>query len=250
MIDRTCINYKTTKRKRFDYEQIPLGYYDAVFLREKGVQSKWHQIKFARLRTYLKGLTYHLDIGCGPGTFIGTLGEGHLSVGIDISDSQIDYARKRYGTFNKRFERIDGDLELFRDGQFDVVTVIELVEHLLPEQNERLLQEASRVLRPGGRLVVSTPNYGGLWPKVESLVNRLGRISYSDQHVTHFTRASLHELLGRFGLNNVSVSTYMFVAPFMACLGWRFADMIERLEPEVITSRWGLLLLGLGTKPS
>ena len=250
MMDQRRSNTETANSKRFNYEQIPVGYYDAVYHQEKGVQSKWHQLKFARLRAVLKGTTNHLDIGCGPGTFIGTLADEYCSVGVDISPSQIDFARGQYGTSKKSFEQIDGNLKLFQDDSFDVVTVIELIEHLLPEQYEKLLQEAIRVLRPHGRLIVSTPNYGGLWPKVECLVNRLGRISYLDQHITRFTRSSLHDLLERSGLNNVSVSTFMFVAPFTACLGWRFADLIERLEPQAAVSRWGLLLLGLASKPS
>lgn len=248
MPDLTHYNYKRSRGKQFDYGAIPVGYYDEVFHRNKGVQSKWHQLKFSVLRSRLKGYEHHLDIGCGPGTFIGTLGEEHLSVGVDISASQIDFAHNKYGTSRKRFELIDEDLSLFENDVFDVVTIVELLEHLLPKQSNRLLREAMRVLRPGGLLVVSTPNYDGLWYFVESLVNRLSPISYSDQHITRFTHATLHDLLKRCGLESLSVITYMFAAPFMANLAWRFADLVNRLEPVMITSRWGLLLLGMGTK--
>lgn len=46
------------------YDAIPTGYYDAVFHRRRGVQSKWHHLKFERLRRAVAGCTDHLDIGC------------------------------------------------------------------------------------------------------------------------------------------------------------------------------------------
>lgn len=67
------------------YDAIPTGYYDAVFHRRRGIQSKWHHLKFDRLRRAMAGLTDHLDIGCGAGTLVGTLGSGHRSVGVDIA---------------------------------------------------------------------------------------------------------------------------------------------------------------------
>jgi 2-polyprenyl-3-methyl-5-hydroxy-6-metoxy-1,4-benzoquinol methylase len=246
--DSKSFRLKASKKEKYDYAQIPPGYYDTVFHRNKGVQSKWHQIKFSRLRTHLNGSIHHLDIGCGPGTFIGTLGEELLSVGADISPSQIEYARKRYGTSKKRFEQIGEDLERFQNDLFDIVTMIELIEHLSPEQSERLLKEVLRVLRPGGRLIVSTPNYGGMWPIVEILVNTLGRVSYHHQHVTRYSAAALLDLLRRSGFMDISVSGFMLFAPFAACLGWHFADLVDSVEPKVLDSRWGLLLHGLARK--
>ena len=56
----------------YDYDAIDVGYYDAVFHRNQGMQSKWHQLKFDRIRRELGQPQKHLDIACGPGTFIGT----------------------------------------------------------------------------------------------------------------------------------------------------------------------------------
>lgn len=233
----------------FDYDQIPVGYYDAVYHRNRGVQSKWHHMKFDRFRRRLRGHERHLDIGCGPGTFIGTLGNEHTSTGVDIAAEQIAFAQTRYGTAGKSFTSIDGDLGAFADGSFDVVTIIELVEHLVPEKSERLLQDAIRVLKPGGTLLISTPNYGGLWPVIEAVLNRWGQVSYEKQHITHYTRLRLIRLLQQSGFTQIAAECYMFLAPFTACLGWRFADGIARLEPKAITSRFGLLLFASARKP-
>ncbi len=232
----------------FDYDALPAGYYDQVFHRRRGVQSKWHHLKFAQLRRGMAGLRDHLDIGCGPGTFIATLPEGHRSVGIDIAAPQIAHAETRYATARREFRVVEPGPLPFADESFDVVTLVELIEHLPDEQNRRLLAEARRVLRPGGRLLASTPNYASLWPALELLVDRLGRVPYRDQHITHYTRGRLSALLEAAGFADVRVCGYMLAAPFAAALGWRIADLIARLEPAALTDRFGLLLLASGSK--
>src|SRR4051812_6164808 len=87
----------------FDYESIPIGYYDKVFRRRRGIQSKWHHLKFERVVRELEGHRRLLDVGCGPGTMIGYLGARHDSVGTDLSTRQIEYARTTYGSPGARF---------------------------------------------------------------------------------------------------------------------------------------------------
>lgn len=233
----------------FDYGSIAVGYYDRVFDARAGVQSKWHHLKFDRIRDAIRGFSRHLDIGCSAGTFIGTLDDGHQSLGIDLAAAQIDYARQRHGGPNRRFDAVPAGPLPYDDGAFDAVTIIELIEHLPPDDNRVLLAEAARVLRPGGRLVVSTPNYGSLWPLLEAMVNRLGEVSYEDQHITHYTRHSLDALMRGTGLSDIRVEGYQFAAPFTAALGWNVADRVARLEPAFLTDRMGFLLLATGTKP-
>ena len=49
------------------------GYYDIIFERKKGIQSAWHHIKFNYIKSKITKTNIHLDIGCGPGTFLGIL---------------------------------------------------------------------------------------------------------------------------------------------------------------------------------
>ena len=58
---------------QYDYSQIEAGYYDKVYRRGKGIQSRWHHHKFEMLSRAMPNIGKVLDIGCGPGTFMGNL---------------------------------------------------------------------------------------------------------------------------------------------------------------------------------
>ena len=233
----------------YDYSDIPIGHYDRIYARQAGVRSKWHHMKFARFAEAMRGYCRHLDLGCGPGTFIGTLPEGrHDSVGLDIAREQLDYARRTYPGAGRRFLPIQGDSIPFEDDSFDVVTMIELIEHLTPETGLALLREARRVLRPGGRLLVSTPNYRSAWPVIEKIVNAVGDVDYTDKHITFYHRRRLADLMDRAGFRDAAVSGYLLAAPFVAAFSWSVADAVARLEPEAVCDRLGLLLFAMGMK--
>lgn len=225
-----------------DYDAIPPGYYDAIFERRRGAQSKWHHLKFKRFADAICGDVDHLDVACSAGTLFRTLDQRTRSVGVDIALPQIALACERHGSDGRRFVVGGADGLPFADRRFDVVTMVELVEHLSEAVTDAALREARRVLRPGGRLLLSTPNYASLWPLVERLVNRIGAIDYDAQHINRFDRKRLSATLAAAGFTAARVDAYQFAAPFCAALGWSTADAVARLEPGLLTRRFGLLL--------
>jgi len=233
----------------FDYESIPAGYYDEAFRRGRGVQSKWHHLKFRRVAREIAGHRRVLDVGCGPGTLAGNFAEGHEWTATDLSTRQIEFAKKTYGTTGARFYRATPAGLPEHEGPFDAVTMVELIEHLPQALVDETIGEALERMRPGGKLVITTPNFRSAWPALEAGVNRLGDVSYGFQHVNRFHRERLVALLERHNLDAPKAEPFLFLAPFAAAVSWNAADRVARREHR-LERRFGMLLLGSGYKPN
>ena len=237
-------------KETFDYESLPKGYYDDIYRRRKGIRSRWHHDRFLFMSKKIPNDCTHLDLACGSGTFVGhhRSDSKSIRIGIDISLNQLHAAHNLYSKQNIHFVNCSVDHLPFRDCQFEVVTSLELIEHLTLAQSEIMLKEIYRVLRPGGTIVLSTPNYSSLWPYVEWLLNKVSDISYIDQHITKFNSASLCDMLIQTGYTSIRVQKFMLASPFLAVFGWRFSNYIRNLEPQWLMSQSGLLLSATGTK--
>ncbi len=100
-----------------------------------------------------------LEIGCGYGRYLSVLAElGYTNTyGIDISEAQVAYAQQKLGLTNVE----QADALAFLDHQsemYDVVMLLDVVEHLTVDYATELLSRVRQRLRPGGRLIVQVPN--------------------------------------------------------------------------------------------
>jgi 2-polyprenyl-3-methyl-5-hydroxy-6-metoxy-1,4-benzoquinol methylase len=227
----------------YDYDKaIPAGFYDEIHQRRAGVRFFWHDLKFRAVAARLAGAARVLDVGCGPGTFIGNYLGGVECLGIDVSAPQIDYANRRYGTAEHRFstQALAG-----LDACFDAVTLIEVIEHLAPADARRLLAEVRGLLSPQGCLVVTTPNYRSLWPLIEWGVNLVSRVSYEQQHINKYARGRLAVELAQAGYTRIEVGTAVGLAPFAAVFGRQPAEWLDALERRIGHLGCGNLLVAV-----
>ena len=228
----------------YDYDTgIPAGFYDEIHRRGAGVRYAWHDLKFRAVAARLDGARRLLDVGCGPGTFIGNYVAATEALGIDASAPQVAYARRTYGSDRRRFATTTvADLAAAGE-RFDAVTMVELVEHLAPDAARGLLAAARGLLAPGGRLVLTTPNYGSAWPAIEWALNRASSVRYEAQHVNRYRRGRLAADLAAAGFAAIDVATAVGFAPFAAVLGMGATRGLDALERRLDHLGIGHLLL-------
>jgi len=106
-----------------------------------------------------------LDIGCGSGIYLDILAR----MGAQVSGQDISAEYVKDAIMNLRENKFEADIKagdavklLFNDNYFDAVFSADFFEHITAEQKNKVLAEAYRVLRPGGALVIKTPNLGYL----------------------------------------------------------------------------------------
>ncbi len=157
------------------------------------LQRYWQRTRFRHIVEMADGGGRVLDVGCGSSRILGGLPPG--SIGLDILLGKLSHARK----FGRSLAQGDAACLPFHDGVFPCVVCSEVVEHI--HRDAPVLDELARVLAPGGRLVIGTPDYGRWeWRMMERLYRVAAPGGYADQHITHYTRATLTSLLAQRGL--------------------------------------------------
>jgi ubiquinone/menaquinone biosynthesis C-methylase UbiE len=143
-----------------------------------------------------------LDLGCGEGAFSALLAEaGAWPIGVDVAEAALRRARKRHPELDLRHAAPGEPLPL-EDGAVDIVWASEVLAFVV--DTARTLSEVRRVLRPEGRLLVTTPAHGRLRALVRGLDGDLDPLGPA---LRFYTRRSLRATLAAFGFDRISVRT-------------------------------------------
>ncbi len=106
-----------------------------------------------------------IDLGCKDGYLLDKAKELSLDVyGCDISDSVIKVLDKQ--DFNMKKVDLEKTLP-YKDKTFDIITCLQVIEHLT--NPEHLIEEISRILKPDGLLILSTPNLASIGSRLRLL---------------------------------------------------------------------------------
>jgi SAM-dependent methyltransferase len=144
-----------------------------------------------------------LDLGCGAGRFVAALRDaGADPVGVEIAEAALERARAVAPGADLRLLEPDGSLPL-EHGSVDLVWCSEVLEHVA--DGAALLQDARRVLRPRGRLLVTVPFHGRVKAAVIALARFDAHFDPQGQHLRFFTRSSLRASLLAAGFAEPSV---------------------------------------------
>jgi SAM-dependent methyltransferase len=142
-----------------------------------------------------------LDYGIGKGHLTGYLMEkkGIDIYGCDFSDDTVTNVNREFQSKEifKGCSLVKGFPSSYREGQFDLVFLIEAIEHLTDDYLLPTLEEIKRVLKPGGTVVITTPNDENL-DLQHTICPDCGCVFHRVQHVRSFNRQSLDQLMHTF----------------------------------------------------
>ena len=213
---------------------------------EKFASNKDFVLHLIHSRAYEQAALYAagkdvLDLGCNTGYGTRLIKEaGARVVGVDVSPEAIDIARRQYGPAGIDFICSDGGRLPFDDARFDIVTCFQVIEHIV--DLEQFLGEIKRVVRPGGKVIFTTPN--------GPLRLHPGTRPWNLFHVREYSAEELKNLLGRY-FGKVELLGLFAVKPVYAVEAERIRIIRERSRikqsPEGATpaGRIKLLLLHL-----
>jgi 2-polyprenyl-3-methyl-5-hydroxy-6-metoxy-1,4-benzoquinol methylase len=208
-------------RRKGDDVQIDGAYQHRALHEGNAVQRFWHRSKRLVVDAFLppEDGDYVMDVGCGAGTVSGYLGEsGAIVVGLDGNTEAVEFATGQYGAPNVTFQEALVDDAFEAPRPVDKIYSMEVIEHIYLDQGEAMLANFARILRPGGRVLLTTPNYRSLWPLIEWTMDRL-RLApplAAAQHVEHYRRAKLLAVARRAGLTVELCRSSCFLSPWIA----------------------------------
>lgn len=169
-----------------------------------------------------------LDIGCGTGANLpllrGQVGATGYVTGVDFSPLALRFAGEQLSNHAQNAElpavtlsQADALRLPFRDASFDVVTMLDVLEHL--SDDKQALCEVRRVLRPGGVFVWSVPAYQKLW-------------SAHDEALHHFRRYEMRGLQRLLRQNGFEVRLISFAMSLMPPVAWLWRRLILPFRPK------------------
>lgn len=133
-----------------------------------------------------------MDVGCGAGIFLTAAKERGWNVcGQDVSPFAVDYCRK------KGFEVYDGPLPVINlpENSFDLITMLDVIAHL--KEPAACIESCMRLLKPGGCLVIKTPNHSGFLFYLARLLSFTGKsraLLHVPAQIFHFNENSLKKM--------------------------------------------------------
>lgn len=169
--------------------------------------NKIYQVKALRLAKdlNLKSGSLILDLGCADGSFIAKAGEilNAIPYGLDLDKATIDEA---IGLGVKAVSHDLSQVLPYKDKTFDLIFALEVIEHLF--DTDFFVEEIYRVLKPGGYLILSTPNLASLNNRLRLLLGSYPKyLEFSQSGAGHIHLYTLPVLIGQLKQANFKIKT-------------------------------------------
>jgi ubiquinone/menaquinone biosynthesis C-methylase UbiE len=218
------------------------------------LQRFWHRNKLRALDQVAPISENHIvvDVGCGSGNLtLHSANKCKLAIGIDPSQTAIQFCNSLKSNGHSAFIPAAGDALPFPDEYADIVLLVEVIEHL--NVPIKTISEISRILKKGGLVFVTTPNYAfpSFWPAAEWLADQsrlVAKMGGGEQHVQKFSPASLADIFQKAGFQTVKLGTFYQWSPFASMLSNKWAESLLVKEVKKGIQN-GMIIYYLGQKP-
>ena len=196
----------------------------ANYLGEERLRRADARRKLWSLRRRMPGSGRLLDVGCAAGFFLVEARRYFEPQGVEISEYSSGVARERFG-----LNVFTGTLQnaKFAPNSFDAITMWDVIEHL--PNPKAVLIEASRILKPGGSLVLTTGDVGSSYAR---RAGQLWHLLEPPWHLYFFSRATMKAMGEAAGLRHKACASRGVASDNRVLRSW--------------PARVGMNLLGLG----
>ncbi len=171
-----------------------------------GLQAGRHVADLINRTIKFKQLKNILDLSCGQGDVLSFclkyLKQGQHCYGTDFSEAQVTFVNERFkdNPFFKKAYLLQQYPSPFSDGFFDLIILTEVIEHLDDNDLDSVLEEAGRLLSPGGYFFITTP-YNENLDNDKTICPDCGCVFHKWQHVRTWTSESLKTKLTCYGFD-------------------------------------------------
>ena len=168
---------------------------------------RWNESTLQVVLSFCSGMLNGkvLDAGCGDGFFLNQLtffDEVKDITGIDISKKAIEMALEKYP--KSQFRQASLNKIPFENASFDSIVMVEVIEHLI--DIDGTLEDLSRVLKPGGLLLITTTDFNWLKAVIIAMFYFEKYFYPTNPHIRFFTKATLAEVLLVHGFKVIKYS--------------------------------------------
>lgn len=169
---------------------------------EQILEPVFRKLRAGKVMRHLRKDMSVCDIGCGDGSFLFTISP-YIARGYGFDKKA---AERSFDNVVIKKSHIEGTVPL-GDGSMDCVTMMAVLEHL--EEPENVLRECNRILKPGGRILLTTPSPPAK-PVLEFLSYRLNVVNPEEirDHKRYFSKEDLREILTASGFKDVKVKAF------------------------------------------
>jgi len=220
---------------------IPPDYQLKAINSSNFLQANWHKNKLVVLSKVVKltKSTNVLNLGMGSGNYEFAHFDKVKSITcVDYNDQAIEFVKQRADNLGiKNLTLYHKDIrqlsELSFPYKFDLVLLIDVIEHISTAEAPLVLNAIKKLLTPTGKVVVITPNYKSGWQIIEKVLDQFTIVPKfgNEQHLAKYHRDNLNSLFNKCGFEATSFCSFNLISFAVPPVG--LSQLVCKLETEL-----------------